>query len=134
MKSFSSLSIDLYLQMKRAIENSNVPERFKKRNRGKVQTQNKILMVASDDHKKKNEERSSLLKEQKYDLKPEFFEDETTQQEISRARKADEIYQTCWKKSITVAELEDNPKSFPDVVLSFETKILPNDINFRLVL
>ena len=91
-------------------------------------------MFASDDHKNKYQKRVSFLKEQKYDLKPEFFEDETTQQEISRARKADEIYQTCWKKSITVAELEDNPKSFPDVVLSFETKILPNDINFRLVL
>ena len=90
-------------------------------------------MVASDDHRIKYEERLSLLKEQKYDLKPEFIYDETTQQEICRARKADEIYETCWKKSITIAELENDPKSFPDIVLSFETKILPDDRNFRLV-
>ena len=119
--------------MKRALENchSNAPKRSKKRKRGNVQTQKKILMGASDYHKNKYEKRLSLLNGQKYDLKPEFIDDTNTQQEICRARKEDEIYQTCWKKSITVAELENDPQSFPDRILSLENKILPNDRNFR---
>lgn len=119
--------------MKRAGDISPV-KITKKRSRVKIQTRNNSYITASEENRTKYEQRLLLLKANKLELKPEFINDAKTQEDISRARMEDEIYQTSWKKIITISELENDPENFPNNVLSLDTKILADERNFRLVL
>ena len=106
----------------------------KKRRTGKrYLSASDVLKDATDEERAVYDQKIKLRNQHKYELLPQFIDDEVTQKDISNARIMDEVFDNGFKNCVTIDELEDNPKDFPKTILSLETKIIPNEKRYRYV-
>ena len=125
----------LLLQMsKRQYPFEAEESRKKKRRTGKrYLSASDVLKNATEEERTIYDQKVMMRNQHKYELLPQFIDDEETQNDISTARILDEVYKNGFKKCVTIDELEDNPKDFPKTILSLDTKIIPNEKHYRYV-
>ena len=92
-----------------------------------------VLARATDEERAIYDQKKIMQRQHGYELKPQFIDDEVTQLDISTARMLDEVYENGFKRYVTIDQLEANPKDFPKIILSLETKIIPHEKYYRYV-
>ena len=127
----------LFQMSKRSYPHYGGPSQFmgpsKKRRKGKTLSVQDVLDNATCEERLIFNQKQAMQAKLKEELLPEYAKDDATQKEISTARMMDEIYQTPWKRTVTIGKLQSNPKDFAKIVMSLEIKIVPNEEYYRYV-
>ena len=105
----------------------------KKKRKGRMLSEQDVLENATFEERFILNQKRTMKTQLSQDLLPEYVDDEETQKEISAARMMDEIYKTCWKRTVTIEQLENNPKDFQKTVMSLDVKIVPKETHYRYV-